>query len=102
MRGISAGTRLSRRLNDPAHLAESKASGHAARSLRSRPYAGEGLGWRSLQQEDGSGSRPSAGPAARGAFDVTTDRGEVWKNHRETFLFGFAQRGIEEWALRVG
>jgi hypothetical protein len=43
-------------------------AGHAARSLRSWPFAGDGFGFRSIVHEGGYGSRPSAGPAAREAL----------------------------------
>ncbi len=43
-------------------------AGSAAHSLRSRPFAGDGLWLRSFQHEGGCVSRPSAGPAAREAL----------------------------------
>jgi hypothetical protein len=55
-------------VSDVPVVATSVNNGRAARSLRSRPFAGDGFGLKSIEQEGGSGSRPSAGPAAREAL----------------------------------
>jgi hypothetical protein len=68
MRPAALGAGTSRPWCSPQRLT----AGHAARSLRSRPYAGDGLGLRSIEPEDGFGSRPSAGPAAREELSAMT------------------------------
>ena len=57
-------------------------SRHAAHSLCSRPYAGDGFGGKAIVHEGGSGSRPLAGPAAREALGEMA-RSELVGEHRE-------------------